>query len=150
MNINISEFVSDEVAITIDVNATVMNAISVMTSARHNYVLVTDNDLTVGIFTDRDVLNRVTSEKLIPAEVVIRDVMTPNPDTLKTDDHISYAIEKMGRNGFRKIPIEDESGTTSVLTVWNVISHLSEILDDAEQAENDKEIVDEITDTGGG
>jgi hypothetical protein len=37
-----------------------------------------------------------------------------------------------------------------VLTVWNIISHLSEILDDAEQAENDKEIVDEITDTGGG
>ncbi|MGK0297636.1 MAG: CBS domain-containing protein [Gammaproteobacteria bacterium] len=150
MNKNISEFVSDEIAITIDVNATVMDAVSVMTSAHHNYVLVTDNGSTVGIFTDRDLLNRVTSEKRMPAEVAIRDVMTPNPDTLKTDDYISYAIEKMGRNGFRNIPIKNEAGTTSVLTVWNIMSHLSEILDDAEQAENDKEIVDEITDTGGG
>ena len=150
MNKYISEFVSDEIAITIDISATVMDVVNVMTTSRHNYVLVTDNDSTVGIFTDRDLLNQVTSKKLIPAEVAIRDVMTPSPDTLKTDDYISYAIEKMARHGFRNIPIKNEADTTSVLTVWNIMSHLSEILDDAKQTENDKEIVNEITDMGGG
>jgi CBS domain-containing protein len=150
MNINISEFVSDETVSTIDVDATVMDAISVMTSTHQNYVLVTEKGSTVGLFTDRDLLYRVTSEKRLPGEVAIRDVMTPSPDTLKADDYISYAIEKMARYGFRNIPIVDDTGTTSVLTVWNIMSHMSEILEDVEQIEKDKEIVDEITDTGGG
>jgi CBS domain-containing protein len=150
MNKNISEFVSDEAVSTIDVDATVMDAINVMTSTLHNYVLVTEKGSTVGIFTDRDLLYRVTGEKCLPGEIAIRDVMTPNPDTLKADDFISYAIEKMARQGFRNVPIVDDTGTTSVLTVWNIMSHMSEILEDVEQIEKDKEIVDEITDTGGG
>jgi CBS domain-containing protein len=140
MNKNISEFVSDEAVSTIDVDATVMDAINVMTSTLHNYVLVTEKGL----------LYRVTGEKCLPGEIAIRDVMTPNPDTLKADDFISYAIEKMARQGFRNVPIVDDTGTTSVLTVWNIMSHMSEILEDVEQIEKDKEIVDEITDTGGG
>jgi CBS domain-containing protein len=150
MHKKISEFLTDEAAITIPADSTVLDAISVMTAERHNYVLLTDNDSIVGIFTDRDLLNRVTSEKLLPSEVTVRDVMTPNPDALKTDDYINYAIEKMARYGFRNIPITDDKGNTTVLTVWNVMSHLSEILADAEEAENDKDIIDELTDTGGG
>ena len=150
MNKKISEFLTEQAAVTIQADATVMDAISVMMAEHHNYVLVADKDSIVGIFTDRDLLNRVTSEKLLPAEVVIRDVMTPNPDTLKTDDYIAYAIEKMARQGFRNIPISDENGNMAILTVWNVMSHLSEILTDAEEAESDRYIVEALTDTGGG
>ena len=150
MNKKISKFLTDETPITLHADATVMDAISVMTAEHHNYVLLTDKDSIIGIFTDRDLLNRVTGEKLLPTDVKIRDVMTPNPDTLKTDDYISYSIEKMARYGYRNIPIVDENGDTSVLTVWNVMSHLSEILADAQEAELDKDIVNLLTDVGGG
>jgi len=150
MNKKISEFLTEQAAVTIQADATVKDAILLMTAEQHNYVLVAENNSIVGIFTDRDLLNRVTSENLLPAEVIIRDVMTPNPDTLKTDDYIGYAIEKMARQGFRNIPISDENGNMSILTVWNVMSHLSEILADAEEAESDRHIVEAITDTGGG
>ena len=140
MNKKISEFLSDREAITINADASVTEAIALMTTERHNYVLVTDNSAIVGIFTDRDLLNRVTSEKLLPADVKIKDVMTPNPETLGRDDYISYAIERMGRFGFRNIPIQGENGKTTVLTVWNIMSHLSEILADIEEAETDVEV----------
>ena len=150
MNKNISEFLSSESAQTINADATVMDAISEMVTHRQNYVLVMDNETIVGIFTERDLLNRVINEKLLPADVIVRDVMTPDPDTLKRTDYIAYAIERMARYGFRNIPVLDEGSPPAVLTVWNVMSHLSEILADVEETEIDKDMIDEITDTGGG
>ena len=150
MNKKISEFLDDDAAITINADASVKDAISVMASEKHNYVLVTDNGSVLGIFTDRDLLNRVTAEKRLPADVKIRDVMTPEPDSLHHDDYIGYAIERMARYGVRNIPVETDTSEKAVLTVWNVMTHLSEILADVEETEHDKDIIEAVTDTGGG
>ncbi len=150
MNKNIAEFLTDRPANTIQADATVMDAISAMTQERHDYVLVMENDSITGIFTERDFLNRVIGERLLPAEVLIRDVMTPDPETLMRSDYISYAIERMARYGFRNIPVIDEGRPPAVLTVWNVMSHLSEILADIEEDGIDKDMFDELADIGGG
>lgn len=150
VNKNISEFLTGKSANTIHAGATVMEAIAAMISERHDYVLVMEDEAIVGIFTDRDFLNRVIGERLLPSATLIRDVMTPNPDTLKRSDYISYAIERMARHGFRNIPIVDEEGPLAVLTVWLVMLHLSEIIDEVEEAKIDNEIVSELADIGGG
>ena len=146
----ISEFLQDASAKTIQADATVMEAVSAMISERHDYVLVMEDGAIVGIFTERDFLNRVIGKRLLPAEIFMRDVMSPKPETLMRADYISYAIERMARHGFRNIPIVDENSPPAVLTVWNVMSHLSQILADIEESGIDKDIINELTDTGGG
>ena len=89
-------------------------------------------------------------KKILPADVKICDVMTPNPDTLSNDDYIGYAIERMARYGYRNIPIENTKQGLVVLTVWNVMTHNSDILADAEEIESDREIMEEMSDIGGG
>jgi CBS domain-containing protein len=150
MNKKISDFLSDDKALTVDSNARVIDAINLMNSEKRNYVLVIENNIMQGIFTERDLLNRVLSEKKLPADVMIRDVMTPNPDALSRDDYIGYAIERMARYGYRNIPIEDSKQGPVVLTVWNVMTHISDILADAEEIETDREIMEDISDIGGG
>jgi CBS domain-containing protein len=150
MNKKISDFLSDEKALTVDSNARVIDAIKLMNSEKHNYVLVIQNDNVQGIFTERDLLNRVLSEKKLPADVKVCDVMTPNPDALSNDDYIGYAVERMARYGYRNIPIEDSKQGPVVLTVWNVMTHISDILADAEEIETDREIMEEMSDIGGG
>lgn len=150
MNKKISDFLSDDKAITIDSNARVLDAIKLMNTEKHNYVLVMENNNVQGIFTERDLLNRVLSEKKLPADVILRDVMTPNPDSLNRDDYIGYAVERMARYGYRNIPVEDGKEGPVVLTVWNVMTHVSDILIDAEETESDREIVEEMADIGGG
>jgi CBS domain-containing protein len=150
MNKQISDFLSQDPAITIHSGATVSEAVSVMTSEKHNYVLIEDNNDIVGIFTDRDLLNRVLSEQLLPDEVKIRDVMTPDPELLEPSDYIAYAMERMARYGYRNIPIKLDEGGIAVLTVWNVMSHISDILIDVEEQESDLDMLNEITDIGGG
>ena len=150
MNKLISDFLSQEPAITIHAEASVSDAVSVMTSEKHNYVLIEDEGELIGIFTDRDLLNRVLSEKLLPDEVKIRDVMTPDPEVLEANNNIGYAMERMARYGYRNIPIKLEDGGTGVLTVWNVMSHISDILSDVEEVESDLDMLNEVTDIGGG
>jgi len=110
-------------------------------------LLVVEKDVIVGIFTERDFLNRVIGERLVPAETRMRDVMTAHPDTLRPSDGVAYAVERMASRGFRNIPIVDNDKPAAVLTVWDVMTHLSAALADAE----DNNIgIDEWTDIGGG
>jgi len=150
MNKTISELLSGKPARMIQADATVMDAISAMTLERHDYVLVMENESIAGIFTERDFLNRVLGEHLSPERVIIRQVMTPTPEILTQTDYIGYAIERMARYGFRNIPIVVKDTSPAVLTIWNVMSHLSDILTDVEEDEVDREILEALTDTGGG
>ncbi len=144
----ISEFLSDKPDLTIAVDASVMDAIDKMTKDHSECLLVVENKEVVGIFTERDFLNRVVGARLIPEETSLRNVMTVNPDTLRPGDCVSYAVERMASRGFRNIPIVDDEDPAAVLTVWDVMSHLSEVLDEVE--EDGAYDLDEWTDIGGG
>ena len=150
VNKTIAEFLTGKTANTIHAGATVLEAVAAMIPERHGYVLVMENGEVVGIFTDRDFLNRVLAERLLPGDTPVRDVMTPKPDTLTRTDYISYAIERMARHGFRNIPVIDDEGPVAVLTIWMVMLHLSEILDEVKEASLDNEIMAEVADIGGG
>lgn len=144
----ISAFLGDHPAVAISTNANVMDAIDKMKSEHSECLLVVDNDKLAGIFTERDFLNRVIGARLVPSETSITDVMTANPDTLGFDDAVSYAVERMANRGFRNIPIINNDETAMVLTVWDVMSHLSKLL--TEFDENGEPEIDEWTDLGGG
>lgn len=144
----ISEFLSDKPDLTIAVDASVMDAVNKMTADQSECLLVVENEELVGIFTERDFLNRVVGARLIPAETSLRNVMTVNPDILRPGDGVSYAVERMASRGFRNIPIVDDDNPAAVLTVWDVMSHLSKVL--AEVEENSDSDLDEWTDIGGG
>ncbi len=144
----ISEVLSDKPDLTIAADASVMDAIDKMTKDHSECLLVVENKEVVGIFTERDFLNRVVGARLIPEETSLRNVMTVNPDTLRPGDCVSYAVERMASRGFRNIPIVDDEDPAAVLTVWDVMSHLSEVLDEVE--EDDANDLDEWTDIGGG
>ncbi len=144
----ISDFLGGKAVTTIAANANVLEAINKMSAEHSECLLVIDNDTLIGIFTERDFLNRVVGARLIPADTPILDVMTPEPDTLGTADGVSYAVERMASRGFRNIPIVDDIDPTAVLSVWDVMSHLSEVL--VEVDEDSSTNIDEWTDIGGG
>lgn len=142
----ISEFVVP--AVTPD--DPVSKAVGIMHSRRSDCVLVLERGALVGIFTERDFMYRVAAEKRNPDKTVMRDVMTPEPETLRVGDSIAYAINRMAVRGFRNIPIVAEGERPiSVLDIRHIIEHMSEVFDDLKTPDNEPE-VDEWTDIGGG
>jgi CBS domain-containing protein len=113
-----------------------------------NCALVVDNDKLIGIFTERDFLRRIAAEKRDPARVVMRQVMTKDPETLRAHHSVTYAINRMAVRKFRNVPIVDRNGKpTSVLDVRLVMMHLIKVFAEVEQGGGDH---DAWIDIGGG
>ena len=55
-------------------------AVAGMRDTGTHCALVLEGGVLVGIFTERDFLNRIAAEKRDPAAVPVRDVMTPKPE----------------------------------------------------------------------
>lgn len=85
------------------------DAISLMQKRRHSAVVITENDQVVGIFSERDLLNRIMGLAL-KDDLPISDVMTRKPKTLTLDDRIADAIRMMTELGYRHIPLVDGDG----------------------------------------
>ncbi|HEX3475870.1 MAG TPA: CBS domain-containing protein [Kofleriaceae bacterium] len=109
----------------------VSRAFDQMSREVYDCVLVMRGDELAGIFTSRDFLNRVAAVRADPAALVLGDVMTPTPRTLRPRDPVAFAINWMAVEGFRNVPILDDAGAVlGVLTVWDVMRHLEAIFDE--------------------
>jgi len=127
----VSEFIEDTPLSAVGPEDSIAAAIEVMKRDQSDCVVVLDAGMIVGIFTERDFLNRVTAARRDPAETKMKSAMTPNPEVLRTYDCISYAINRMAVGGFRNVPIIGEQGKPiAVLSVRDVVSHLSELFDE--------------------
>jgi len=109
----------------------VSRAFDQMSREVYDCVLVMRGDELAGIFTSRDFLNRVAAVRADPAALMLGDVMTPTPRTLRPRDPVAFAINWMAVEGFRNVPILDDDGAVlGVLTVWDVMRHLEAIFDE--------------------
>lgn len=83
--------------------------IATMQKRRVAAVVITEKERVVGIFTERDVLNRIVGLSL-NEDLPISDVMTREPRVLSPDDRIADAIRLMTEQGYRHIPLVDREG----------------------------------------
>jgi CBS domain-containing protein len=80
----------------------------------------------LGIFTERDFVNRVVAAGLDVSRPV-GEVMTPDPKTLRPSDSVQRAVELMGTGGYRHVPVMGDDGRpVGVLSVREIIHYLVE------------------------
>ena len=90
-------------------HASVHEAVQRMLARHQAGVLVVDGQgHLVGIFTERDVLNRVVGQGLDVRQTRLAAVMTANPEALTVGQSVAYAVHCMGVAGYRTIPLVDK------------------------------------------
>jgi CBS domain-containing protein len=131
--------------------ATVAAAQDAMARDKVDCVLVVDDGKLVGVFTSRDFLDEIAAPVRVPSEVVLADVMTPNPESLKRQHCVTHAINRMAVRGFRNLPIVDEDNRpVGLLRVWDVIEHLADVFEDLRSVPPEIPNDDVWVDLGGG
>src|SRR5262245_50713435 len=90
-------------------------------------VLVVEGDSLLGIITERDILFRVMGGTLDLDQTPVRDIMTPEPESLASSDKIAHALNKMAVGGFRHIPILKDGKPDSIVGVKDVLAYLAEM-----------------------
>jgi CBS domain-containing protein len=104
---------------------TVRAAIRQMVAAKVGCVLVEEEGRVVGIFTERDVLNRVTVDRAALDEPVSRH-MTATPQMIDADDSIAYALHLMSVGGYRHLPVADAEGrAASIVSARDMLRFLA-------------------------
>jgi len=108
---------------------TIFGAIRIMREGRHGSVLVVDRadgEKLVGIFTERDVLQRVWGSGLDINTTPVSEVMTSDPVVLKEDDILAYAIHLMAVRSFRHIPIVRDGSPIGFVSVRGILRYIAE------------------------
>ena len=98
-----SEFIELAPEDTLGEVAERMNAINV------GAVVVKDFGRLIGILTERDLLKAMAA-RVHTSEARVRQWMTENPITTTLDTDVDEAARVMLENGFRHLPVLDESG----------------------------------------
>lgn len=124
----IRELATLKPAICVAPGTSVRAAIERMNSQRVGCVLVEEQGRLVGIFTERDVLTRVVAKSVDIERARVDTVMTADPESLRPDDRVSYALNKMSVGGFRRIPLVDENGRpVGVVSMRNVVDYMVDL-----------------------
>jgi len=79
----------------------------------------------VGILSNRDLLRKVSFKGKDLSKIKVEEVMTPNPEFVKTEDPIAFAVNKMSMGGFRHLPVLADDGTPlSIISIKDVLTYL--------------------------
>jgi len=103
------------------------------TLAKNNIgtVLICDQDETVGIFSERDLLLKIGVDYPELCEKPIREFMTADPVTIEETDSIALALNRMDVGDYRHIPITVGSAGGSVAGIISVRDILKYIANNA-------------------
>lgn len=108
-------------------HTSVAAAVKLMQGEGVGGILVEEDHRLVGIFTERDLLNKLIGSNRDLEHTPVVEVMTANPEALPVDADIAFALRLMGEGGFRRIPlVDDENRPVGILSVKHIISYLAE------------------------
>ena len=100
---------------------TVREAARLMKERLVGAVMIVEEGKLVGVFTERDVLNRVVAEDRDARTTRLEEVMTRNPLTINPDRPFPDALHLMHEGGFRHVPVVEDGRPVGVISARDAL-----------------------------
>ncbi len=117
----IRDIVKDRPIYAIDAESTVLEASRYMMEHGIGALPVLREGELVGMFSERDVMNRVVALGRTPGTTVISEVMTANPRSININDTVDNCAFLMREFGFRHLPITDGTQVKGVVSLRDIL-----------------------------
>lgn len=88
-------------------------------------VLVIEGKQLKGIFTEHDVLCKMTGAGATGGDTRVTELMSPNPETLRETDSIAAALNKMSLGRYRHLPFIKGDGSYAVASIKSVLQYIA-------------------------
>lgn len=102
-------------------NTMVTEAVRVMAANNVGIVIVLDGDKMVGVFSERDVVQRVVDRGLDPGHTPVGNVMTAELVVADADEDYQSAMRKMDQANIRHLPVVSEGRLLSMLSIRDLM-----------------------------
>jgi CBS domain-containing protein len=106
--------------ITIDRNATVLDACNKYRDCKVGCLVVTDKSECVGIVTERDLIERTICARRNPEETKVGDIMSLEIKTVHALDTLEKAVQIMKHKNIKKLPVLLNEEIVGIITVTDI------------------------------
>jgi CBS domain-containing protein len=117
---DVGALIAGQDTVTLAPAASAQEAAEAMAERRIGAIAVVEDGKLRGIFTERDLLNRVVAKGLQPREVRLEEVMTKDPVTVESDTAVVPCIEIMFNRKFRHMPVTRDGRVVGVLSCRDI------------------------------
>ena len=107
---------------TIDQDATVLDAATLMNERRIGALVVGSGDKVVGIFTERDILNRIVAAGLNPAQTRVGKVMTSPMACVGRDTKLAECKSVMTSKRIRHLPVVEDGKLFGMISAGDILA----------------------------
>ncbi|HXX29039.1 MAG TPA: CBS domain-containing protein [Terriglobales bacterium] len=117
----IYDLIKDRRVYSIDANNTVLEAARFMMEHNIGALPVLRNGELAGIFSERDIMNRVVAVGRMPGTTKVSEVMTPNPKAVGIEETVENGLFLMREFGFRHLPITDGKQLKGLISLRDLL-----------------------------
>ena len=93
-------------------------------------VLIVDDDKLLGIFTERDLVKVVASDK--PVYTKLKDVMTTGLITVSPEESLSRAALIMSERNIRHLPVVENDRLVGIVSARDIAKYYSQVMEEFE------------------
>ncbi|HUO24249.1 MAG TPA: CBS domain-containing protein [Candidatus Aquilonibacter sp.] len=119
----LSDLVKDRKVYSIDASRSVLEAARFMMEHNIGALPVVRDGQLAGIFSERDIMNRVVAVGRTPGTTAVSEVMTANPRAVPVDESVEECLFIMREFGFRHLPIVDGKELKGLVSLRDVLMH---------------------------
>lgn len=121
-NRTLRQIVAGQTVVTARADTSVRTAAVTMATHKVGAILVVDpGGALSGLFTERDVLNRVVARSLDPDTTPLSAAMTTNLQTASPDKPLAHALHLMFEGGFRHVPVVEDGKPIGMVSARNAL-----------------------------
>jgi CBS domain-containing protein len=115
------DIVKDRKVYSIDAGRTVLDAARYMMEHNIGALPVLRNGELAGIFSERDVMNRVVAVGRTPGHTTVSEVMTANPRAVGLDETVEECLFIMHEFGFRHLCIVEGKDLRGLISLRDIL-----------------------------
>ena len=118
----IRDVIRDREPYSLKESASVLEAAQFMAQRRIGAVCVLDQEgKLIGVFSERDILNRVVVPRQDPAAITLGEVASPLRAVISCDETPHQALERMEQIGTRHLPVVDGEKWVGMLSIRDLL-----------------------------
>ena len=111
--------------VSVDSSVTATDAAKMMEDTDVGAIVVLDNNMPVGIVTDRDFAIKVAAHSY-PVDTPVRRIMSSPLISIDPDSDLWVASDLMSTRNVRKLPVIDDDKVVGIITSSDLVKHIAD------------------------
>lgn len=103
-------------------DVTVLEAARMMNAGRIGALVVTEGAQVIGMFTERDVMNRVVATEQSPSKTLVRDVMTAPVTACSLETTLTECDAIITEKRIRHLPVVVDGQLAGIISVGDIVA----------------------------